>query len=226
MICHSPLVNGLNCFEFYCRPSLNAGAWLDNRWARLLYRWKCCALLRGTILKHNRQRSYPICVRCFCHSLQSRGEDGKPSFAEKRKLWQGNKSLVDMDLEDLSLGLEGRGNNPLAILYDHLYHPEADTALADASASCLVFKECRNRAVSHVVLDNGTSESITANCLRCFCGASWWFIYQQELCCEGCWDSEWEFLVKVYGECDCQVFCVCSDNIYREVLAAVTWRLD
>ncbi|XP_076066320.1 oxidative stress-induced growth inhibitor 2-like [Oratosquilla oratoria] len=58
--------------------------------------------------------------------------------------------LIDLNLRDLSEGLEGRSNNPVAVLFDALHHPEADVGLDNPSA--LEWRYEPERAVDHVVL--------------------------------------------------------------------------
>lgn len=62
----------------------------------------------------------------------------------------GNDSIFDMDLNYLSEGLEGRSNNPVALLFDQLFHPDADLGLDTPSA--LDWKYDRRHYIPHVVL--------------------------------------------------------------------------
>ena len=54
------------------------------------------------------------------------------------------------DLRYLSDGLEGRSNNPVALLFDQLFHPDAD--LGVDSPSALDWKYDRQHFIPHVVL--------------------------------------------------------------------------
>ncbi|PFX21994.1 Oxidative stress-induced growth inhibitor 1 [Stylophora pistillata] len=63
------------------------------------------------------------------------------------------KSLLDVDLEYLSEGLEGRSLNPVALLFDQLLRPNAD--LGKDQDSCLKWHYSENRAVKHLVMGSG-----------------------------------------------------------------------
>ena len=54
------------------------------------------------------------------------------------------------DLESLCEGLEGRSNNPVALLFDHLFHPDADLGLDNPSVLDWKFEE--QLEIPHVVL--------------------------------------------------------------------------
>ena len=54
------------------------------------------------------------------------------------------------DLEYLSNNLEGRSNNPVAVLFDVLTHPDADVGIEETSL--LEWKHHPERAIEHVVL--------------------------------------------------------------------------
>ena len=57
------------------------------------------------------------------------------------------------DLKYLSEDLEGRSNNPMALLFDTLMHPNAD--YGEHHPPALIWKHFPSRAVSHIVLGNG-----------------------------------------------------------------------
>ncbi|RWS11707.1 oxidative stress-induced growth inhibitor 2-like protein [Dinothrombium tinctorium] len=63
------------------------------------------------------------------------------------------KSLVEMDLEYLCSGLNGRSINPVSNLFDALQHPEADFG-ADIP-STLVWHYQSDKAVDHIVIGDG-----------------------------------------------------------------------
>ena len=52
-------------------------------------------------------------------------------------------------------GLEGRSTNPVALLFDHLNQPNADQGLYEEST--LVWRQCRDRRINHVVVGRGRS---------------------------------------------------------------------
>lgn len=54
------------------------------------------------------------------------------------------------DLPSLCEGLEGRSNNPVALLFDNLFHPDADLGADNPSA--LDWKHEDIHEISHVVL--------------------------------------------------------------------------
>ena len=54
------------------------------------------------------------------------------------------------DLEYLSSGLEGRSLNPVALLFDALTHPDADTG--QDRPSLLEWRHHQDKAIPHVVL--------------------------------------------------------------------------
>ena len=57
------------------------------------------------------------------------------------------------DLQYLSEDLEGRSNNPVALLFDTLMHPNAD--YGEHHPPALVWKHSPSRTVSHIVLGSG-----------------------------------------------------------------------
>ncbi|RUS87046.1 hypothetical protein EGW08_005199 [Elysia chlorotica] len=59
-------------------------------------------------------------------------------------------SLFEQDLRYLSDGLEGRSNNPVALLFDQLFHPDADLGVDAPTA--LDWKYDEQHYISHVVL--------------------------------------------------------------------------
>jgi hypothetical protein len=59
-------------------------------------------------------------------------------------------SLVEQDLEYLSDGLEGRSNNPVALLYDKLKHPDGDLGID--SPSCLNWVYDPLKEIDHVCI--------------------------------------------------------------------------
>ncbi|XP_064639755.1 oxidative stress-induced growth inhibitor 1-like [Lineus longissimus] len=64
-----------------------------------------------------------------------------------------DKSLFDLDLEYLSEGLEGRSNNPVALLFDILTKPNAD--LGSEVPSTLNWRKHEKEICNHVVLGKG-----------------------------------------------------------------------
>lgn len=62
-------------------------------------------------------------------------------------------SLVEMDLQELSDGLEGRCRNPVSLLLDALTHPDAD--LGSDEKSTLTWSHHPSRALDHVVIGTG-----------------------------------------------------------------------
>ncbi|EHB15404.1 Coiled-coil domain-containing protein 112 [Heterocephalus glaber] len=62
-------------------------------------------------------------------------------------------STVDQDLEYLSEGLEGRSSNPVAVLFDTLFHPDADFGYD--CPSILLWKLEQHHYIPHLVLDKG-----------------------------------------------------------------------
>lgn len=61
-----------------------------------------------------------------------------------------DSSLVEQNLEYLSDGLEGRSNNPVALLFDKLKHPDGDLAID--SPSCLTWKYDPLKEIDHVCI--------------------------------------------------------------------------
>lgn len=76
-----------------------------------------------------------------------------PDFLHARLESKPNCSLVLQDLKELSEGLEGRSSNPIALLYDTLNHPDADTG--QDLPSLLSWKNHPEHAIDHVVLGRG-----------------------------------------------------------------------
>ncbi|XP_077982172.1 oxidative stress-induced growth inhibitor 1-like [Glandiceps talaboti] len=70
-------------------------------------------------------------------------------------------SIIEKDLEYLSDGLEGRSSNPVALLYDALHHPNADTG--SNAMSCLDWKHSKDNAIPHVVLGRGLPGGVWQN---------------------------------------------------------------
>ncbi|GFO28801.1 oxidative stress-induced growth inhibitor 2 [Plakobranchus ocellatus] len=81
-------------------------------------------------------------------------------------------SLLEKDLRYLSDGLEGRSNNPVALLFDQLLHPDADLGVDAPSA--LDWKHDEQHYIPHVVLGktrpggtwqkiDGTMQTISQN---------------------------------------------------------------
>ncbi|XP_078608128.1 oxidative stress-induced growth inhibitor 1-like isoform X1 [Branchiostoma floridae x Branchiostoma japonicum] len=62
-------------------------------------------------------------------------------------------SILQQDLQYLSEGLEGRSNNPVALLMDTLCHPNADLGMDEPS--CLQWNHHPARNIPHVVLGRG-----------------------------------------------------------------------
>ncbi|XP_064467236.1 oxidative stress-induced growth inhibitor 1-like isoform X2 [Ornithodoros turicata] len=62
-------------------------------------------------------------------------------------------SLVELDLEELSCGLEGRSNNPVSLLLDALIHPDAD--LGSDEKPALSWSQEASKALDHVVIGVG-----------------------------------------------------------------------
>ncbi|CAH1270650.1 OSGIN2 [Branchiostoma lanceolatum] len=63
------------------------------------------------------------------------------------------RSILQQDLQYLSEGLEGRSNNPVALLMDTLCHPNADLGMDEPS--CLQWNRHPARNIPHVVLGKG-----------------------------------------------------------------------
>ncbi|XP_074645233.1 oxidative stress-induced growth inhibitor 2-like [Tubulanus polymorphus] len=64
-----------------------------------------------------------------------------------------NVSIIEQDLEYLAEGLEGRSTNPIALLFDTLYHPNADLGMEDPSA--VTWKHDSSHIINHMVLGKG-----------------------------------------------------------------------
>lgn len=69
-------------------------------------------------------------------------------------------SIVEQDLQYLSEGLVGRSSNPVALLFDHLNQPNADTGLYEEST--LRWRHCRENEINHLVVGRSPR-----------CGGSW-----------------------------------------------------
>ena len=63
---------------------------------------------------------------------------------------QRTRCAIFQDLEYLSSGLEGRSSNPVALLFDALTHPDADTGLD--CPSLLEWRQHKDKVIPHVVL--------------------------------------------------------------------------
>lgn len=74
-------------------------------------------------------------------------------FLHSRLMVEPHLSLIEQDLEFLSDGLEGRSNNPVALLLDYLQRPQAD--LGRDLPSLLEWRYDPRRRVDHVVLGRG-----------------------------------------------------------------------
>eukprot|EP00118_Oscarella_pearsei_P006921 m.32392 g.32392 ORF g.32392 m.32392 type:complete len:505 (+) comp31647_c0_seq1:73-1587(+) len=64
-----------------------------------------------------------------------------------------DESLLRMDLESLSEGLEGRSTHPVAVLFDSLLRPDAD--VGGDLPSCLNWKHSPSKRISHLVIGSG-----------------------------------------------------------------------
>lgn len=73
-----------------------------------------------------------------------------PYLNEKLQKLKTSQSIVDMELESLCEGLEGRSSNPVAVLFDALCHPDAD--LGADNPSVLEWKFEEEHAINHIVL--------------------------------------------------------------------------
>ncbi|XP_046865080.1 oxidative stress-induced growth inhibitor 2-like isoform X2 [Xenia sp. Carnegie-2017] len=62
-------------------------------------------------------------------------------------------SIVEQDLQYLSEGLEGRSQNPVALLFDHLNQPQADIGMHEESL--LTWRLCSDKHVDHLVIGQG-----------------------------------------------------------------------
>ena len=71
-------------------------------------------------------------------------------YAVERIVMRLNVFLVLQELEPLCEGLEGRSNNPVALLFDHLSHPDADLGLDNPSV--LQWNHKEQAEIPHVVL--------------------------------------------------------------------------
>ncbi|XP_066290922.1 oxidative stress-induced growth inhibitor 1-like isoform X2 [Branchiostoma lanceolatum] len=77
-----------------------------------------------------------------------------PNHILERKLRENPEcSILQQDLQYLSEGLEGRSNNPVALLMDTLCHPNADLGMDEPS--CLQWNHHPARNIPHVVLGKG-----------------------------------------------------------------------
>ncbi|CAG0895620.1 unnamed protein product [Darwinula stevensoni] len=82
-----------------------------------------------------------------------RGTPVQDIFLQERLRGVMGKSLLEVDLEDLSQGLEGRSRNPISLLYDALVHPGAD--LGKDRGTTLRWRFKPNKVVDHVALGRG-----------------------------------------------------------------------
>ncbi|XP_078606547.1 oxidative stress-induced growth inhibitor 1-like isoform X2 [Branchiostoma floridae x Branchiostoma japonicum] len=74
-------------------------------------------------------------------------------FLERKLRENPDCSILQQDLQYLSEGLEGRSNNPVALLMDTLCHPNADLGMDEPS--CLQWNHHPARNIPHVVLGRG-----------------------------------------------------------------------
>ncbi|XP_035678590.1 oxidative stress-induced growth inhibitor 1-like isoform X2 [Branchiostoma floridae] len=74
-------------------------------------------------------------------------------FLERKLRENSDCSILQQDLQYLSEGLEGRSNNPVALLMDTLCHPNADLGMDEPS--CLQWNHHPARNIPHVVLGRG-----------------------------------------------------------------------
>ncbi|XP_022100915.1 oxidative stress-induced growth inhibitor 2-like [Acanthaster planci] len=81
------------------------------------------------------------------------GEPHPDPYLHARLLENEEQSILQQDLEFLSSGLEGRSHNPVAVLFDNLYQPNAD--LVDDEKSRLEWRYHPAKAVAHRVLGRG-----------------------------------------------------------------------
>ncbi|XP_033626019.1 oxidative stress-induced growth inhibitor 1-like [Asterias rubens] len=82
-------------------------------------------------------------------------EEPHPDPYLHARLLQGDEeeSLIQQDLELLSSGLEGRSLNPVSLLFDNLYQPNAD--FDDDQKTRLEWRFDSSKAVNHRVLGKG-----------------------------------------------------------------------
>ncbi|EDO41573.1 predicted protein [Nematostella vectensis] len=66
---------------------------------------------------------------------------------------ESGKSLIEMDLDYLSEGLEGRSFNPVALLFDQLQRPNTDFGYDEGP--CLKWLQHNSKSVNHLVLGTG-----------------------------------------------------------------------
>ncbi|GAB1601932.1 oxidative stress-induced growth inhibitor 2-like isoform X1 [Argonauta hians] len=71
-------------------------------------------------------------------------------FLEKKLRGLKGKSVVESDLYELAQGLEGRSINPVAVLFDHMLHPDAD--LGVLNPSLLTWVHEKQHEIPHLVL--------------------------------------------------------------------------
>eukprot|EP00058_Branchiostoma_floridae_P019425 XP_002604915.1 hypothetical protein BRAFLDRAFT_264350 [Branchiostoma floridae] len=74
-------------------------------------------------------------------------------FLERKLRENPDCSILQQDLQYLSEGLEGRSNNPVALLMDTLCHPNADLGMDEPS--CLQWNHHPARNIPHVILGRG-----------------------------------------------------------------------
>lgn len=63
--------------------------------------------------------------------------------------------LTAIDLQRVSSGLTGRSNNPVALFFDALFHPQADGSIYPPPASCLKIQHDPTGEISHVFIGEG-----------------------------------------------------------------------
>ncbi|MFQ5509207.1 MAG: NAD(P)-binding domain-containing protein [Leptospirillia bacterium] len=94
-----------------------------------------------------------ICLSLFLSGWWPYYKGGHPDPELDRRLTDGSASLFERGLLPLYEGLEGRSDNPAALLFDRLHHPAADTPRV--LPSTLELKRRPDRAVPHMVLGSG-----------------------------------------------------------------------
>ncbi|MBI5136792.1 MAG: NAD(P)-binding domain-containing protein [Nitrospirae bacterium] len=93
-----------------------------------------------------------ICLSLFLSGWRPMYAGPHPDPDLARRL-HGVADLLATDLGALSRGLGGRGNNPLANLFDALHHPQADGG--GVRPPCIRLRHDPHRAVPHMVLGSG-----------------------------------------------------------------------
>lgn len=79
-----------------------------------------------------------ICLSLFLSGWRPYYRGGHPDLDLNVRMSGSRKSLMDRELAPLCEGLSGRSDNPVALLFDALHHPLADTGRA--RPSCLVMR--------------------------------------------------------------------------------------